>query len=131
MNDDHNRYRIATEHGLTYETVQKDFESREHVLNWIISNQLGRRNLNPNQIAYLRGRRYENEKKLVSNEKGVNKSTYLVNGQNDHQPKTAQNQREFKSSSMPNANLKDKPKTYDVIAEEMKVLRKTNQPYIL
>ena len=32
---------------------------------------------------------------------------------------------------MPNANLKDKPKTYDVIAEEMKVLRKTNQPYIL
>ena len=55
--DGHNRYRIATEHGLTYETIQKDFESREHALNWIISNQLGRRNLNPNQIAYLRGKR--------------------------------------------------------------------------
>ena len=33
--DGHNRYRIATEHGLQYETVQKDFDSREHALNWI------------------------------------------------------------------------------------------------
>lgn len=33
-------------------------------LNWIIENQLGRRNLNPNQIAYLRGKRYETEKKI-------------------------------------------------------------------
>lgn len=30
----------------------------------MISNQLGRRNLNPNQIAYLRGKRYECEKKI-------------------------------------------------------------------
>lgn len=62
--DGHNRYRIATEHGLQYETVHKDFESREHALNWIISNQLGRRNLNPNQITYLTGKRFETEKKL-------------------------------------------------------------------
>jgi hypothetical protein len=27
----------------TFETVQKEFESREHALNWIIENQLGRR----------------------------------------------------------------------------------------
>lgn len=67
--DGHNRYRIATEHGLQYETVQKDFESREHALNWIISNQLGRRNLNPNQIAYLRGKRFESEKKIVGGDK--------------------------------------------------------------
>ena len=62
--DGHNRYRIATEHGLQYETVHKDFENREHALNWIINNQLGRRNLNPKQIAYLRGKRYETEKKI-------------------------------------------------------------------
>lgn len=41
-----------------------EFESREHALNWMIANQLGRRNLNPNQIAYLRGKRYETEKKI-------------------------------------------------------------------
>lgn len=69
--DGHSRYRIATEHGLQYETVHKDFESREHALNWIISNQLGRRNLNPNQIAYLRGKRFESEKKIIG---GDNKS---------------------------------------------------------
>lgn len=62
--DGHNRYRIATENDLPYETVDMEFEDRDHALNWIISNQLGRRNLNPSQIAYLRGKRYETEKKI-------------------------------------------------------------------
>lgn len=79
--DGHNRYRIATEHGLQYETVHKDFESREHVLNWIISNQLGRRNLNPNQIAYLRGKRYEMEKKLRTD--NLRRGENLPNHPND------------------------------------------------
>lgn len=87
--DGHNRYRIATEYGLQYETVQKDFESREHALNWIISNQLGRRNLNPNQIDYLRGKRYENEKKIISNERGINQHTSEVGVQIEHRPKTS------------------------------------------
>lgn len=104
--DGHNRYRIATEHGLTYETIQKDFESREHALNWIISNQLGRRNLNPNQIAYLRGKRYETEKKIWG---GDRKSDV------------------FEKSSMPNAYLKDKPKTSYTLAEEYGVNPSTIQ----
>ena len=89
--DGHNRYRIATEHGLTYETVQKEFESREHALNWIISNQLGRRNLNPNQIAYLRGKRYETEK-VISTFKGnqyVNSGGTQL-GNHQKQPKTGE-----------------------------------------
>ena len=102
--DGHNRYRIATEHGLAYETVQKDFESREHALNWIISNQLGRRNLNPNQIAYLRGKRYETEKKIWGGDR---------------------HSEEFKSSSLPNANLKDKTKTSEVLGSEYGVHKST------
>jgi len=35
--------------------------------------QLGRRNLNPNQIAYLRGKRYETEKKIWG---GTGKNQY-------------------------------------------------------
>jgi hypothetical protein len=35
----------------------------------------------------LRGKRYENEKKIVTNEKGVNQHTNEVNHQNDAQPK--------------------------------------------
>lgn len=62
--DGHNRYKIATENNIPFETTSMEFESREHALNWMIANQLGRRNLNPNQIAYLRGKRYECEKKI-------------------------------------------------------------------
>ena len=39
------------------------FESREEVLAWICKNQLGRRNLSPEQKRYLLGKQYESEKK--------------------------------------------------------------------
>lgn len=68
-----------------------EFESREHALNWIIANQLGRRNLNPNQIAYLRGKRYECEKKIVKNEKGINQYSKEVMRQNDAKPQWTRN----------------------------------------
>ena len=102
--DGHNRYRIATKHGLAYETVQKDFESREHALNWIISNQLGRRNLNPNQIAYLRGKRYETEKKMQG---GTGANQYS------------------KEQSFPNANSADSPKTSEALGREYGVHQST------
>lgn len=44
----------------------KDFESREEAHNWIISNQLGRRNLDEKQKSYLIGKRYQSEKKNKS-----------------------------------------------------------------
>lgn len=84
--DGHNRYRIATENNLPFETVSKEFETREHALNWIIENQLGRRNLNPNQIAYLRGKRYECEKKIVTNKEGANQYRKEVESHNGTQP---------------------------------------------
>lgn len=43
--DGHNRYEICTQYGIPYKTVQKDFDSREDVIQWIILNQFGRRNL--------------------------------------------------------------------------------------
>lgn len=58
-------------------------------LNWIISNQLGRRNLNPNQIAYLRGKRYETEK-VIAKFKG-NQHTNFGEGPNaPHLDRTSQ-----------------------------------------
>jgi hypothetical protein len=41
----------------------RPFESREAVMNWIIDNQLGRRNMTPEAKSYLRGKRYQLEKK--------------------------------------------------------------------
>jgi ParB-like chromosome segregation protein Spo0J len=43
--DGHNRYAIASEHGLDYKTVNKDFKDSNEVKLWMIDNQSGRRNL--------------------------------------------------------------------------------------
>lgn len=44
--DGHNRYKICQEHNIQFKTKQKEFASRDEVINWIIKNQLARRNLN-------------------------------------------------------------------------------------
>lgn len=43
--DGHNRYEICEKHGIPFKTIQKDFDSRDAVIEWIILNQFGRRNL--------------------------------------------------------------------------------------
>lgn len=50
--DGHNRYEICSRHGIPFRTIQKDFDSRDEVIEWIILNQFGRRNL----PAYERAR---------------------------------------------------------------------------
>lgn len=44
--DGHNRYEIATRHGLLYNTISKEFSSEDDVIIWMIDNQLARRNIN-------------------------------------------------------------------------------------
>ena len=64
--DGHNRFDICTAHGLPYETIALAWiTSREEAINWVIANQLGRRNLTEEQKSYLRGKRYNLEKKGV------------------------------------------------------------------
>ena len=60
--DGHNRYTICQQHHLPFETQDIDLDTREKAINWIIANQLGRRNLTPEQKSYLRGKRYNLEK---------------------------------------------------------------------
>ena len=61
--DGHNRYEIVQEHPeISFSTMPLPFESREEVLAWICKNQLGRRNLTPEQKYYLMGKQYEAEK---------------------------------------------------------------------
>jgi ParB family chromosome partitioning protein len=43
--DGHNRFAICSKHGLGFETVAMEFESRAHVRVWMRDNQGGRRNL--------------------------------------------------------------------------------------
>ena len=43
--DGHNRYEICTRHGIPFKTVQKDFDSRDDAMLWMIDLQRNRRNL--------------------------------------------------------------------------------------
>ena len=43
--DGHHRYVICTKHSLSFETIEKEFASREAVMIWMIDNQLARRNI--------------------------------------------------------------------------------------
>ena len=64
--DGHNRYAILQKHPeICFSTMPLRFESREEVLAWICKNQLGRRNLSPEQKRYLIGKQYEAEKKAA------------------------------------------------------------------
>mgnify|MGYP000787313883 CR=1 FL=1 len=86
--DGHNRFIIAKKHPeIPYTVHETEFANRYEAIIWICKNQLGRRNLTPEQKKYLVGKQYEAEKALIPNEKGTNQYTSLVGGQNDHQPK--------------------------------------------
>jgi N6-adenosine-specific RNA methylase IME4 len=61
--DGHNRYEICTAHGIPFDTLDIDLPDRDAAITWIINNQLGRRNLTPEQASYLRGQRYNREKR--------------------------------------------------------------------
>ena len=61
--DGHNRYSICTKHKLHFNIKVQNFENVEAVKDWMIGNQLGRRNVTPEQASYLRGLQYNRSKK--------------------------------------------------------------------
>jgi len=63
-----------------------EFESRDEVLIWIISTQVGRRNLGALQLSFYRGLHYNADKRIVTNASGKNQYSEVVY-QNDKQPK--------------------------------------------
>lgn len=61
--DGHHRYKIAQEHNLEYKIVEIELPNKEAVKEWIIKNQLGRRNLTEQEASYYRGKLYESKKR--------------------------------------------------------------------
>lgn len=80
--DGHNRHRIAKTLRIDCPSREMEFADRAAVVEWIIANQLGRRNLTDEQKSYLRGKRYHADKT-----KGPNNPTGIkgVKAQNGHQ----------------------------------------------
>lgn len=60
--DGHNRLRVCRQHQMEFKILLRDFENLEDVKNFMIVNQLSRRNLTKFQSSYLRGLRYLREK---------------------------------------------------------------------
>ena len=83
--DGHNRYEICQKHEIPFKVVEKEFDSREEALIWIITTQVARRNLTPIQLSYYRGLHYRADKKIVTNKLGINRQK-LVGVQTEHQP---------------------------------------------
>ena len=61
--DGHNRKEICDRYGIDYEVRELNLPDREAAADWIDAHQLGRRNLTPDQMSLLRGRRYNRRKK--------------------------------------------------------------------
>lgn len=85
--DGHNRYEICTRRKIAFQVVEKQFENRQQVEDWIDANQLGRRNLRPEQMSLLRGRRYNRTKKAQG---GTGANRFVQSHQNEDSVKTAE-----------------------------------------
>ncbi len=73
--DGHNRFAICKKYSIDFPFKSMVFKDEDEVRDWMIKNQLGRRNLTQEQQSYLRGLRYLQEK-------GQGRRTDLTYGQN-------------------------------------------------
>lgn len=79
--DGYNRHEICTEHGVEFEIVEKKFKDRKAVKRWILTNQIGRRNLTAEQLLMVIGEVYKLDKGEVGGD-----------GSNQHSEQLAQNE---------------------------------------
>lgn len=79
--DGHNRFDICQRRGIKFKTVEKDFGDEGEAKEWILSNQMNRRNMTLSEAALIRGRLYEARKKKRGG-----------TGANQHRTQIAQNE---------------------------------------
>lgn len=60
--DGHNRHRVCTSNGVHFNILVKEFVDAAEAKEWMLLNQLGRRNLTKEQAAYYRGLIYNQRK---------------------------------------------------------------------
>lgn len=61
--DGHNRHTLCTAHDLPYAVVEVSLPDLDAAKAWMVRNQLGRRNLTPEQTSYWRGKQFELQKR--------------------------------------------------------------------
>jgi len=83
--DGHNRFKLCTELQIPFNIQIDYFDSLKDVRDFMIDFQLSRRNITPQQSSYLRGLRYNIEKRDTSdNFQNQTSVTNIPNGHYDH-----------------------------------------------
>ena len=127
--DGHNRYKIAQKHNLEFTTYPMDGKllTRNDVIEWMLNNQMGRRNLNPDQLSIIRGKLYNLHKYPSKNNNSerkicVNKSANDMSKLYNVSPRTIQNDAKFVEDYPEEAEkvLNGEKKKKDVIKEQRK-----------
>jgi len=86
--DGYNRYKVCIEHDIPFTTVSMEFDSREDAKDWIIDNQLARRNLSPIEQSHYRGVLFNSAKRKrgvsnqYTNKSAIHQSDGKQNGLN-------------------------------------------------
>lgn len=111
--DGHNRYEICAMYKIDFRVEVKTFKDLADVKNWMINNQLGKRNISELVKSYLRGLQYSQEK-ITEDFKG-NQYTKKADGQFVHDQKEADGQ------------IVHSQKTVDKLALQHQVSAKTIQ----
>ena len=93
--DGHNRYRICTEKKIPFEIKEISMSKKEQQKQFVLINQLARRNLTPERMKYYRAMLYESVKGEAGFEEGHEfkgnqhtKNKNVVEGQNGHPPES-------------------------------------------
>lgn len=119
--DGHNRYKVCTAHSVDFKIVVKEFEQMSAAKDWMIENQLGRRNLTREQASYLRGLRYNSQTK----DRTANLKQFQPKGQNVSSVNVAEEMAKTYGVSKKTLQRDGKfAKGLEVIGEESKELKK-------
>ncbi|MCL2662987.1 MAG: hypothetical protein FWE83_06610 [Oscillospiraceae bacterium] len=99
--DGYNRFKICTEHNIPFSTVSLEFDSREDVLDWIIENQLERRNLSPLEVSHYRGVIFNSKKRKqgINNQYTAKSENHQSDGKQTRLNTAAEIGKRFKVSS--------------------------------
>lgn len=119
--DGHNRHGICTRHSLPFPHKFMTFPGIEEVKQWMIINQLGRRNLSPQQQSYLRGLRYLSEK---SQGQRTDLTSYQNDQKSEHKTTASRLAEEYNVGEATIVRDGDFAKGVDKIEKEVPGMRK-------
>jgi hypothetical protein len=126
--DGHNRYDICLKHNLNFKIHLISFDSLKEVRDYMIDNQLGRRNLIPEQASYLRGLRYNTEKQekgKYSRQKHKGQNVPYTLGESKAENSDENIGKTHKGQNVPYGSMSQKESTSARLSKQYNVSEKT------